>query len=209
MKLVHRDVSPQNILISTSGEVKLVDFGIAKAASKASHTQSGALKGKLLYMSPEQAWGKTIDGRSDLFSLGVVLFEMLTGKKLFYGDSEMSILERVREAKLPDFEQFREQIPPQLEKILKKALEKDPDKRFRDGRSFETELEKFARNSGFAPTAYYVVEYLTTIFPSVYSRDRLESFIREKEEAEAELEQIRKSQEEERIKKEEEEKKSN
>ncbi len=207
MKLVHRDVSPQNILISTSGEVKLVDFGIAKAVSKASHTQTGALKGKLLYMSPEQAWGKTIDGRSDLFSLGVVLFEMLTGKKLFYGDSEMSILERVREAKLPDFEQFREQIPPQLEKILKKALEKDPDRRFRDGRSFETEIDKFARSCGFAPTAYYVIEFLTTIFPSIYSKDRLDSFIREKEEAEAEFEQIRKSQEEERIKKEEEEKK--
>ncbi len=90
-----------------------MDFGIAKAASKASHTQTGALKGKLLYMSPEQAWGKTLDGRSDIFSVGTVLFEMLTGKKLFYGDSEMSILERVREAKVPDFEPFKELIPQQ------------------------------------------------------------------------------------------------
>lgn len=202
MRLVHRDVSPQNIIISTSGEVKLVDFGIAKAASKASHTQSGALKGKLLYMSPEQAWGKTIDGRSDIFSLGVVLFEMLTGKKLFYGDSEMSILERVREAKLPDFGEFSDKIPPQLEKIIRKALEKDPDRRYRDGRSLEGELDKFAKSILIAPTGYDVVAFLNEIFPSVYGKEKLEPLLREKEEAEGEIAQLKKAQEEERIKEE-------
>lgn len=206
MKLVHRDVSPQNILISSTGEVKLVDFGIAKAASKASHTQSGALKGKLLYMSPEQAWGKTLDGRSDIFSLGSVLFEMLTGRKLFYGDSEMSILERVREAKLPDFEEFRNEIPPGLEKIIKRALEKDPDRRFRDARSMEAELDKFARNYGITATAYDVVQFLSEIFPTIYTKDKLDVLIREKEEAEAEIAQFKKQQEKAKEVKEEEKK---
>lgn len=200
MKLVHRDVSPQNILISSSGEVKLVDFGIAKAASKASHTQSGALKGKLLYMSPEQAWGKTLDGRSDIFSIGTVLFEMLTSKKLFYGDSEMSILERVREAKLPDFEQYREIIPLQLEKIIRKALEKDPDKRYRDARNLETDLDKFVRNMGITATTYDVVFFLNEIFPNIYTKDKLETLAREKEEAEAEIAQLKKEKEQAELK---------
>src|SRR6202035_1758460 len=93
--LVHRDVSPQNVLITFEGDIKLCDFGIAKAVSKASQTQMGALKGKLQYMSPEQAWGKPVDARSDIFSLGAILFEMLTGERLFPGDSEMSVLEAV------------------------------------------------------------------------------------------------------------------
>ena len=85
MEIVHRDVSPQNILISFEGEVKLTDFGIAKAATKASTTDRGALRGKLLYMSPEQAWGRPMDRRSDVFSLGIVLYEMMTDKKPFLG----------------------------------------------------------------------------------------------------------------------------
>ena len=96
LNLVHRDVSPQNILISDEGDIKLCDFGIAKAASKVSTTMSGALKGKLQYMSPEQAWGKRLDRRSDIFSLGSVLYEMLTGAPLFEGDTDMSVLESVR-----------------------------------------------------------------------------------------------------------------
>ena len=100
LNLVHRDVSPQNILISDEGDIKLCDFGIAKAASKVSTTMSGALKGKLQYMSPEQAWGKRIDRRSDIFSLGSVLYEMLTGAPLFEGDTDMSVLESVREGEV-------------------------------------------------------------------------------------------------------------
>ncbi len=89
LQIVHRDVSPQNILVSSEGEVKLVDLGIARAATKASHTDSGSLRGKLLYMSPEQAWGKSLDRRSDIFSLGVVFYEVLTGHPLFSGNSEI------------------------------------------------------------------------------------------------------------------------
>ena len=88
------------MLIGYEGTIKLCDFGIVKAVSKTSHTRMGALKGKLQYMSPEQAWGRSVDGRSDIFSLGALLFEMLTGRRLFSGDSEMEVLEAVRECRV-------------------------------------------------------------------------------------------------------------
>ena len=103
--------APQNILISFEGDVKLTDFGIAKAASKASTTDKGALRGKLLYMSPEQAWGKTMDKRSDVFSLGIVFYEMLTEQKPFLGTSETSILETVRECRVPPPDHDQRQDP--------------------------------------------------------------------------------------------------
>src|SRR5207253_4583850 len=112
--LVHRDVSPQNVLVSQDGDIKLCDFGIAKAASKASHTQAGALKGKLQYMSPEQAWGRNIDKRSDIFALAVVLFEMLTGRKLFSGENEMSVLEQVREARVTAPSAINDEVSPEI-----------------------------------------------------------------------------------------------
>jgi TonB family protein len=174
MDLVHRDVSPQNIIISTHGEVKLVDFGIAKAASKASHTQTGALKGKLLYMSPEQAWGKTIDRRTDIFSLGAVMCEMLTGQKLFYGDSEMSILEKVREAKVTPPRQLRPEVPEELETIILKALEKDPGNRFNDCRAVQSDLERFAYDEWETlPSAYDAAAFLSEIFPDIYRKEIL------------------------------------
>jgi len=176
MHLVHRDVSPQNILLSATGEVKLIDFGIAKAASKASHTQTGALKGKLLYMSPEQAYGRPTDPRTDVFSLAVVMFEMLTGRKLFYGDSEMSILEKVREAKIPDLGEFSDRIPSGLQRILRRALEKDVDKRYADAKAFQVDLEKFARQEWKAlPGPYHAVAFLTDIFPEVYKKESVKA----------------------------------
>ena len=96
LNLVHRDVSPQNVLIGYEGEVKLIDFGIAKAAGKASKTQAGILKGKFGYMSPEQVRGLPIDRRSDIFAVGIILYEMLTGERLFVGESDFSTLEKVR-----------------------------------------------------------------------------------------------------------------
>ncbi len=180
MDLVHRDVSPQNILISTTGEVKLVDFGIAKAASKAGHTQTGALKGKLLYMSPEQAWGKTIDLRADIFALGVVMWEMLAGRKLFYGDSEMSILEKVREAVVEPPRSIREDIPEELERIVLKALEKDASKRYRDCQAMQADLERFCYAEWETlPSAYDAAAFLNGFFPNVYKKDILSDLKRE------------------------------
>ena len=147
--LVHRDVSPQNVLISNEGDIKLCDFGIAKAASKASHTRAGALKGKLQYMSPEQAWGKSLDHRSDIFSLGLVLYEMLTGTKVFAGDSELSILEQVRNPSVTPPSELNSDIPEDVEKVVLKALESDPGDRYQSARDFQTDLETVMQRFGW------------------------------------------------------------
>jgi serine/threonine protein kinase len=140
--IVHRDISPQNILISFEGDVKLTDFGIAKAATKASTTDKGALRGKLLYMSPEQAWGKPMDKRSDVFSLGIVFYEMLTEQKPFLGTSEMSILETVRECRVPPPTTLNDRIPEKLERVVMKALERDPEVRYQDAGDMLRDLER-------------------------------------------------------------------
>jgi serine/threonine protein kinase len=148
MEIVHRDVSPQNILISFEGDVKLTDFGIAKAATKASSTDRGALRGKLLYMSPEQAWGRGLDRRSDLFSLGLVLYEMLTEEKPFLAGSEgteMTILEKVRQCQVAPPRSVNPRIPENLDRLVVKALQKDPDERFQDAAEMGRALERVMR----------------------------------------------------------------
>ncbi|HVT43153.1 MAG TPA: TonB family protein [Thermoanaerobaculia bacterium] len=150
LELVHRDVSPQNVLISHEGDIKLCDFGIAKAASKASHTHAGSLKGKLQYMSPEQAWGRRIDRRSDLFALATVLFEMLAGRKLFSGENELSILDEVREARVVAPSSINDEVPPSVDAIVLKALEKEPDNRYQSAGEMARDLD--AVLYGFRPT---------------------------------------------------------
>ena len=140
LNLVHRDVSPQNILISDEGDIKLCDFGIAKAASKVSTTISGALKGKLQYMSPEQAWGKRLDRRSDIFSLGSVLYEMLVGVPLFEGDTDMSVLESVREGDVLMPSARGADVPKRVDQIVLKALAKNPQERYQNASEFEKDL---------------------------------------------------------------------
>jgi serine/threonine protein kinase len=142
MMIVHRDVSPQNILLSFEGDVKLTDFGIAKAASKATVTDAGALRGKLLYMSPEQAWGKPMDRRSDLFSLALVFYEMITEERPFMSTSEMSILEMVRECRIPPPSSLNPRVPERLEKLLMKALARDPEDRYQDAAELYRDLER-------------------------------------------------------------------
>jgi serine/threonine protein kinase len=172
LNLVHRDISPQNILVSYEGEVKLVDFGIAKAASQSTHTQAGIIKGKLLYMSPEQAWGKPVDRRSDIFALGAVLYEMLTGHKLFKGDSEFHTLEKVREARVePPPTKLNADIPPELEAVLLKALAKEPQNRYQSALEFETALEDLISSKGYDFSSIRLAQYLQTLFSDEMARD--------------------------------------
>ncbi len=146
LEIVHRDVSPQNILISFEGDVKLTDFGIAKAAAKASTTDRGALRGKLLYMSPEQAWGKPVDRRSDVFSLGIVFYELLTGRKPWAQMQDVSVLEMVRKSPITPLRDVNPKVPPSLAAVAMKALERDHEHRYQDASEFLHDLERTLRN---------------------------------------------------------------
>lgn len=139
--IIHRDVSPRNVLLGYDGRVKLCDFGIAKAASTVGHTQIGAIKGKLQYMAPEQAWGKPVDGRSDIFSLGVVLYELVSGERLFTGDNEIGLLEEVRECRVKEPRRIDPSIPDQLNRIVVRALKKAPEDRYPSAAEMQKELE--------------------------------------------------------------------
>jgi serine/threonine protein kinase len=163
MLIVHRDISPQNILISFEGEVKLTDFGIAKAATKARITDAGALRGKLLYMSPEQAWGKPMDRRSDVFSLGIVFYEMITDQKPFLGSSEMSILEMVRECRIAPPSDVNPRIPERLEKVVMTALDREPDHRYQDASQMYRELDRVLHERQ-PPTAIELSRFLELLF---------------------------------------------
>jgi len=164
MSLVHRDVSPQNVLISHEGDIKLCDFGIAKAASKASHTQAGALKGKLQYMSPEQAWGKPIDRRSDIFALATVLFEMLSGRKLFTGDNEISILEQVREARVVRPSELNDEVAPEIDAVVLKALNKEPSARYQTAGEMARDIDSILYNMKPTPTSADLAIYMHRIW---------------------------------------------
>ncbi|MBA3461971.1 MAG: protein kinase [Deltaproteobacteria bacterium] len=146
--LVHRDVSPQNVLVSFEGEVKLIDFGIAKAAGKGSKTQAGILKGKFGYMSPEQVRGLPVDRRSDVFSCGIVLYELLTGERLFVGESDFSTLEKVRNVEILPPSTYNRKIPDELERIVLKALAKDVEERYQNAIDLHDELQAFVYTAG-------------------------------------------------------------
>ena len=148
MHLVHRDVSPQNVLISYEGEVKLVDFGIAKAVGKASKTQAGILKGKFGYMSPEQVRGMPLDRRSDIFSVGIVLYELITGERLFHGESDFSTLEKVRNVEILPPSTYNRKIPEELEQIVLRTLSKDAEDRYEYAIDLHDDLQAFMYSSG-------------------------------------------------------------
>ena len=140
LHIVHRDISPSNIIVSYSGEVKIADFGIAKAESSAFDTKDGVLKGKYEYMSPEQARGERIDHRSDLFATGIILHEMLTGRLLFKTDSDVKTLEKIKQAEVPAPSSINPTIPAALDALVLRALSRDPDARFADGRALQAAI---------------------------------------------------------------------
>jgi serine/threonine protein kinase len=143
LQLVHRDVSPQNILVGYSGAVKLIDFGVAKAAGRAQMTQSGVLKGKVPYFSPEQAQGKSIDHRSDQFALAIVFWELLTGQRLFKADDDLATLERVRTCNVAAPSTITE-VPAELDELVMRALSRQADRRFPDCGALRLAIEEIA-----------------------------------------------------------------
>ena len=150
LKIVHRDVSPHNILISRYGDVKLIDFGVAKAANKSMHTATGILKGKFPYMAPEQANAKRVDPRTDVFALGIVLWELLTVRHLFRGKSDAATLKKVRACEVGAPSEAVPQIPKSVDKLLLRALEKEPRRRYPNARAFGEAIQEVLVGLGHA-----------------------------------------------------------
>jgi serine/threonine protein kinase len=143
MEIVHRDMSPQNIMLSYDGAVKIVDFGIAKAAARSEHTRAGVLKGKFGYMSPEQAQGMPIDRRTDIFALGIIFFELLTQRRLFSHDDDMRTLQLIRECNVPRPSKYNPSISPALDRIVLKSLAKNRGDRYSNAGEFYADVQRF------------------------------------------------------------------
>jgi serine/threonine-protein kinase len=145
LELVHRDVSPQNILVAVDGSSRLIDFGVAKARHRITQTRSGSLKGKYAYMAPEQLRGLPVDRRADIFSAGAVLFEALTGKAVFRGETEFDTMRMIVEEPVPNPSQLVPGVPPGLDAVVHKALDRDPERRFQSASEMLEQLEAALR----------------------------------------------------------------
>ena len=145
LNLVHRDVSPSNVLLGTAGEVKLADFGVAKARSRSYHTVSGTIKGKAPYMAPEQILGEPLDRRADVFGLGVLLFELSTRTRLYSGKANALAMKQILDGEVPDPAARRPGYPPALAAIVARALARDRDARYPSARALVEDLDRLAR----------------------------------------------------------------
>jgi predicted Ser/Thr protein kinase len=163
--IIHRDVTPSNILVSFDGCVKLIDFGIAKAERRSSETETGKVKGKLGYMSPEQCRGRPLDRRSDVFSLGIVLFEATTGTRLFAGDSHYSVLRQIVDKEAPRPSSRRPDYPPALEAIVMRALARNPADRYPSALAMQIDLEELACASGIAISSAHLGAWMCELLP--------------------------------------------
>jgi serine/threonine-protein kinase len=162
--LVHRDVTPHNLFVTYDGVTKVVDFGIAKFSSRMSHTRAGTLKGKLAYMSPEQVHGEGIDRRTDIFALGVVLWELTTGQRLFRMESDLDTLAKVQECNVPRPSTLIRGYPVDLEKIVMKALAKNRAERFKTARELSRALQSLLMRRGLFIASDEVAAYTQSIF---------------------------------------------
>lgn len=173
LEIVHRDISPQNILVTYEGEVKVVDFGIAKATTKSEHTKTGMLKGKFSYMSPEQCLGTPVDMRSDIFALGILLYELCTGKRLFKHESELMILEMITKRSVVPPSQVAPGISPRLESVIMTALEKPVENRFQTAQDMQIALEDYLREEERSATNADIAQYMRGLFDDKIEEKRL------------------------------------
>lgn len=145
MNIIHRDISPQNILVGFDGQVKVIDFGIARAATKSQQTQVGVLKGKFGYMSPEQVAAGPIDHRSDIFAVGALFWELLTARRLFHGETDYATLEKVRHARVMPPSKKNPNIPEEIDRIVLKALARKPEDRYQSAGALGRDLRRFLK----------------------------------------------------------------
>jgi serine/threonine-protein kinase len=143
LHIVHRDMSPPNVLITKHGEVKIVDFGLAKANSQLEKSEPGIIKGKFSYLAPEAAMGQEVDARTDVFAVGIILWELLAGQRLFLGDTDFQTVKKVQAAAVPPISGINKKVPQELEKIVARALAREPSQRFGSARALGMELSKF------------------------------------------------------------------
>lgn len=176
--IVHRDVSPHNVLVTFDGEVKIVDFGIAKSGDQESEdTKVGRLKGKVPYMSPEQARGEVVDWRSDIFSAGIMLFELTTGRRLFKGAHDVETLRMICERECPSPSLIRPGYPRPLEAVVMRALAKDRERRYQRASDMQGDLEAFARDERLGISRLESSRWMRALFASklVQQREALQS----------------------------------
>lgn len=172
LNITHRDISPQNIMISFEGDIKIVDFGIAKAENKLETTKTGTLKGKYGYMSPEQAEGQNLDSRTDIFSLGIVLWEILANDRLFTSNNELNILKKIRDCQIPSLRKVNPSVHPELERICNKALSKDVNIRYQSASAFNRDLSRFLNTQYPEFSTHDFSIFMKTIFSEVILDNR-------------------------------------
>jgi serine/threonine-protein kinase len=174
LDIVHRDISPQNIVVTFTGDVKIVDFGIAKSGGSGAgeDTKDGQLKGKVAYMSPEQAAGQPVDWRSDVFAAGVLLFELTTGRRLFRGGSEYETLKLICEKDYPKPSEFLPDYPPALEHIVMRALAKRREDRYQSAREMQSDLEAFVREERIPASMVSLTRWMQQLFTAKLAQQK-------------------------------------
>ena len=168
LNIIHRDISPQNIFITYDGKVKIIDFGIAKTTTQTSKTQVGIIKGKVAYMSPEQAEGKSIDRRSDIFAAGIIFYEMITGKEMYSGDT-MEVFNKAINARYELPEDITPGLPSKIYDILHRALNKNINDRYQSCREMMADIENCLYEVGSRPNTRILEKYITGLFKKEYS----------------------------------------
>lgn len=179
LNLVHRDVSPQNVLIGFDGSVKLIDFGVAKAIGRAQHTATGILKGKFPYMSPEQADGRDIDARSDVFSLGIVLWELLVGRRLFKGESDVQTQRLVKACQVPAPSTLAPALSSELDDIVLKSLARNKEHRYKDAAAFRMALEEYALSRRIPASNAHIVTFMQSLYAERIEKEARPEFMEE------------------------------
>ncbi len=171
LHIVHRDMSPPNVLITKNGEIKIVDFGLAKANSQLEKSEPGIIKGKFSYLSPEAAMGQEVDLRTDVFAVGIILWELLAGQRLFLGDTDFQTVKKVQGAVVPPISGINKKVPLELEKIINKSLARDPQQRYTTARDLGMDLSKFMFKYG-VPVSTFDIASLVNVAMKERQRHR-------------------------------------